>query len=142
MEDRQNLEAFILKTGTTCKARYMGYKVDESYDDHPTYNWRVQIRRGRKAFSVTYHMWSNYCGQKPTLAEVLNAVIDDAHSAQMSSNLEDFASEFGYGVEYPGERRFAQGVYKNCLKAIDQLEHLYDSKEYEEAMYGPTNETE
>lgn len=108
----------------THSCRSLGIQNKDGWDH---FAWKVQVKRGRKAFTVDYMMGLALKGE-PSLVDVMESLILDADSASRMS-FEEFMDEFGYPHEKPAQKVKARAIYTACLKNRKKLLHLFEDEE-------------
>lgn len=95
--------------------------------------WDCTVRRQRRAFRVTMWMGPALKGE-PSIADVLECVLDDAAGVEQAQSFEEWAREFGFSNDEPDRGR---EVYDACVRQTAALRvwlrdelpvYLYDTR--------------
>lgn len=123
-ELEQALETMDIKLA----ARYVGENTREGWGtDHDT--WRVQIRRGQRAYTTDYSAGFGHRvdGQPkaPKLADVLACLLSDASTS--AESFYDFCSNFGYDTD----SRKAHATWKACRRTAAAMDRVLGAETLE-----------
>ncbi len=122
------LEQALEKMDLKLTARYVGENTREGWGaDHDT--WRVQVRRGQRAFTTDYSAGFghrlNDKPQAPKLADVLACLLSDASSG--AESFEDFCSNLGYD----SDSRKALATWRSCRRTAAAFDRLLGAETLE-----------
>lgn len=94
--------------------------------DPPMAHWRVTLRNGRRAMTITYSKGSAHGETPPTLEEVAECLEADAGIADSCPTFHDFCAEYGYDEDSRKGLRTYQGTLNqsrawNAIKDAETL---------------------
>ena len=107
-----------------CDALGVRTKIEETDTQPPdgfvagTRSWRVQLILGKRKLTVPFYTGPGL-KEAPTAADVLNCIISDSTSGEMSE--EEFLSEFGYEDPEDGEPNPGKKVYRACKRMAPRV---------------------
>jgi hypothetical protein len=97
-------------------------------------HFKVTLRRGARRMTIHYSQGSGHYGADPKLGSVLESLALDAASIDSSNGFEDWANEFGMGIEEPADRKRAQKSYTATKNEKTRLELFLGSELYEQLL--------
>lgn len=90
--------------------------------DYSTY--LIKLSYNEKSYRFEYH--DNYF--RYDYEEVLRDILNDKRAYDLNSNIEDFASEFGYDEDSEG----CEECFEGCRKTSEALEEMFTDDELEQ----------
>lgn len=95
-------------------------------------DWRVTFSGNGRKLTVTFHTGFGLRPAKPTGAEVLSCLIDDAHTIDNAPSFEEWADDLEYDTDSREAERTFREIHKQSGKVRDFLAdrwatYCYDS---------------
>lgn len=87
------------------------------------------IKYNGKQFSFPYQCNTAY--MMPNLTDCMDAILLDANSFAISTDILDFALEYGYDCDTYEDRAKVRKIYKACERAYNRVHALFTDAEIE-----------
>lgn len=91
-------------------------------------SWKVTLRFQGRTMTVAFHMGvghrRNGSPTAPSIGDVLSSLALDGSAGTTCATVEDFASEFGYDLDDPKERREHTRMFNAVVSQTSKLERL------------------
>lgn len=118
-ETEKTFEAYFAQFNIPFSAWHIGYNTNK---DMPNmYEWKVSIGD----FTTSYFMGAAYKGRKPTLTEVMYALLGDADLG--SEDFNSFCDNLGYN----NDSRKAYASWQACQETAERINATFTTEQLE-----------
>lgn len=92
--------------------------------------WTCTVKNPRgKTFTRKFYMGPGHNGRKPTVMDFMSCIASDAASIDNSRSFEEWASDLGYEIEVPSDRRRAYKIYEQCVTINERMKDFLTDEE-------------
>lgn len=92
--------------------------------------YKVIMKYNGHQFSCTYQCNVRFT---PNVNDIIECIISDMYSYDNTTDMEDFAMEFGYELydEYPKYNKETERIYKACKRTSEAMHKMFTDTELE-----------